>query len=227
MPETLLTKNLVARINYCIERAECAGDLKHHGLAGQVREIFLADLIKPLLLDGFRAGTGKIINSKGELSPQTDVVIYNKARFSPLMFDESSGVFPVESVLYAIEVKTTVNNEEISDAIEKAEAIHQLGGNVRCVLFGFKSNVTTPESDLSRFTSSQPESQDVHLGIYCCVGNGYCYFDYGVRKWQVKTPIDKRAEVIGFLIGLINTQTTFRDTDTSVWPGSYLAWWTE
>jgi len=100
-------------------------------MAGTLRELFVAKLMAPCCPQVFCLGKGKVIDRTGKLSSETDVVIYNKSRFSPLLFDEITGIFPVESVTYAIEVKTTVTATEIHDAINKARALRLLLGGTK------------------------------------------------------------------------------------------------
>jgi hypothetical protein len=224
MPETILTSNLIAVIDNCIQRASLVGSVEHHGMAGNCREIFLSDLITPLLPEGFRAGTGKIIDRAGNLSCQTDIIIYNKSRFSPLMFDEKTGVFPIDSVYYAIEVKSTIDATEIRDAITKGELLRTLAGpTVNFILFGFATDVKTKESDLLRIQQYQTEYSFPPVNIYCTVDNGYCYHDR--TKWYVFNAIERRAGIVGLLIGIVNTlvNTGIRSLDVN--PGKYLAWW--
>jgi hypothetical protein len=225
MPQTILTKNLVARIDDCIQRAKLATNIEHNGLAGTIREMFVSQLIAPLLPDGFRVGKGKIIDRNGGLSPEIDILIYNRSRFSPLLFDEATGVFPVESVIYAIEVKTTVTATQIRDAVRKAESLGLLfgGRQVRFVLFGFSSDVTTSKADLDRIQAFQSERPQPRVGIYCCVGMGYCYHD--LTKWVVNSRTDGRAEVVGLLIGIMNSLVSDGFRPTTDLPGMYLAWW--
>jgi len=226
MPETILTRNLVARIDSCINEARLASNVEHSGMAGTLRELFVAKLMAPLLPSGFCLGKGKVIDRTGKLSSETHVVIYNKSRFSPLLFDEITGIFPVESVTYAIEVKTTVTATEIHDAINKARALRLLlGGNqVRFVLFAFNSDVTTPEADLKRIQSYQAGDLFPPVNVYCSVGMGYCYHDQ--TKWVVASRTAGRAEVVGLLIGISNTLVCSGNRMTNDLPGMYLAWWT-
>lgn len=224
MPETILTSNLVAAIDSCVQKASLAGAVEHHGMAGNIREILLTGVILPLLPDGFRAATGKILDRAGKLSAQTDIIIYNKSRFSPLLFDEKTGIFPIDSVYYAIEVKSTVTATEVRNAIAKGQSLRSLiGPPVNHVLFGFRTDVTDKETDILRIQKYQSEHQIPPVNIYCAVDTGYCYYDK--NKWNVFGSTERRAEVIGLLIGIVNTlvKTSIRSSDFD--PGNYLAWW--
>jgi hypothetical protein len=114
------------KIDYAVKLASCASGVKHKGLEGLVREISLANLFQPLLPFGVCTGTGKIIDCNGQQSRQMDVVIYSKLILPSLMFDEKTGLFPVETCLYCIEVKTEINSTQVKDAIKKGGSVKNL-----------------------------------------------------------------------------------------------------
>lgn len=89
----------VSRIAAAIGAARATADLTHTGVKGTIREILIRDLFRPLLPSDVGIGTGQIATSAGALSPQQDVVIYNRRVLPPVLFEETVGVFPVESVL--------------------------------------------------------------------------------------------------------------------------------
>lgn len=69
--------------------------------------------------------TGIAIDRAGRQSPQLDVIVYNK-NIIPALFQELSGFFPVESLIYVIEVKSVINSEEINDAVNKFKKLLEL-----------------------------------------------------------------------------------------------------
>lgn len=225
MPEGILSSNVIELVESCIRKAALASQADHHGLAGEIREIVLSNLLKPLLPQGFNIGTGKIIDRKGALSHQTDIIVYNSSRFPPIMFDKNKGVFPIDSVYYTIEVKSTVNATALRDSVEKAKLLRSLSGQQpHFVLFGFKTDMTTPGADLERVSKYQSDFEKPPLNIYCNVGQGYCY--YNDLKWDTFPDCERHAEVIGLIIGIVNTLVNagIKAKDTN--PGAYLAWWT-
>jgi hypothetical protein len=193
-------------------------------MAGQLREIFLADLIAPLLPEGFRAATGKIVDRHGNLSSQTDLIIYNKARFTPLMFNEQTGVFPIDSVFYSIEVKSTSSATAVRDSIEKGRSLRALEGpHVHHALFSFKTDLATPEAEIQRFQTAQVDTIPPLVNICCTAGAGYTrWTDQG---WGTHMSTERHAEVIGFIIGIVNTLVTTANRPVAANPGDYLAWW--
>ena len=112
----------LVRIKSGIAAAEAARRVTHQGLKGQLREIFIRQLLRPLLPVYIGLGTGQIISSHDKYSPQQDVVVYDTRLLPPFLADPSVGLFPIESVLYAIEVKSELNSAELRKAHQNAKS---------------------------------------------------------------------------------------------------------
>jgi len=122
----LLVDMLRVRIQSAVA-ASCAIDsIAHEGLKGRIREIFVEDLVMPLLPSFVGVGTGKIIDSEEGQSAECDVVIYDRDVMPPLLLGQREAIFPIESVLYSIEVKTTLNMRELRDVTAKAKRVKEL-----------------------------------------------------------------------------------------------------
>ncbi len=63
---------------------------------------------------------GFIFSSDGEVSNQTDLIIYDKLWSCPFYRQNTSKLFAVESVYATIEVKTNLERRDIEDACQKA-----------------------------------------------------------------------------------------------------------
>lgn len=116
--------------------------VQHNGEMGRSNELALANLVTKLLPSTVDVGTGVIFDSLGNRSAQTDLIIFDSARQPQMMAQSTQLLFPVETVLLAIEVKTTVNGEAVKDVGEKASSIRQLNsdsGPVPVGLFGYKA----------------------------------------------------------------------------------------
>ena len=114
MASKLLRDEFISKIANALNRAASASNLEHHVLEGRVREIFAEELLKPILYPGVEIGTGKIVDSVGTLSAETDLVIYSRNTLPPYVYGHDIGVYPIESCIYAIEVKSTLTAQEIN-----------------------------------------------------------------------------------------------------------------
>jgi len=122
----LLVDVLRVRIRSAVAASRAIDSIAHEGLKGRIREMFVEDLVAPLLPSFVGVGTGKIIDSEGGQSAECDVVIYDRDTMPPLMLGQREALFPIESVLYSIEVKTTLNPDELRDATAKAKQVKEL-----------------------------------------------------------------------------------------------------
>ena len=114
----------VSRVAAAIGAAKAAAAVTQSGVKGTIREILVRDLFRPLLPSDLGVGTGQIATAKNELSPQQDVVIFDRRILPSVLFEETVGIFPVESVLATVEVKTTLTAAELRSAYDNAKRIH-------------------------------------------------------------------------------------------------------
>jgi hypothetical protein len=112
------TKHAERIIQSVLSRSEDVSELKHTGLKGRAREIFVNDLLTPFLSPNLGTCTGIIVDSSGGNSFQTDIIIYDKTLIPSLMFTPEEGIVPIESVLATVEVKSSLTREELRKSIK-------------------------------------------------------------------------------------------------------------
>lgn len=213
---------VLSRIKAAKEQADvAAGALGHNGLKGRMREIAVSAIIDPFLLTGFGCGSGKITDSTGHVTAETDIIVFNRRAVPSFLFDERTGIFPVEAVLYAIEVKSRLTATEIRDAVGKAETIRKLRRYPRAdkvgntvydksgpatVLLAFDSDMSA-KSEMMRYAEADPSAKDspAYMAIVV-VGRGYWWF-HEEDGWveTLANPEIPYQEVLGFCTGLSNT----------------------
>lgn len=113
---------IAGRVHAAILTARASALVNHNGLKGTLREIVVKDLLRPILPADVCIGTGQIVSSHGETSTQVDIVLYDRGILPPVIFDSETetGLVPIESVAYAIEVKSTFTAWELRQAHESA-----------------------------------------------------------------------------------------------------------
>ena len=104
-------------IECSISQAKALLKLKHNLTKGQLREVFVRNFIKHFLPGYLDIGTGIIINNQGHESKENDLIIYDNRMLPPFLLSVESNLFPVESVVATIEVKSCLN----SPALMKTE----------------------------------------------------------------------------------------------------------
>lgn len=178
----LLRDRLIADIDRCLTEARNCSQLAHAGLVGKVRQILVETLLIPLLSDGFRIGTGKVTDSNGSLSAETDVIIYDRRSVPPVLYDEKHGIFPIESVYYVIEVKSTLSSAEFERSIQNGVQLRSLvGRQPHSALFAFGSDLKEGK-DSDRFIQRQKDMRvPLPVNIFCVAGREYGYWDPGLE----------------------------------------------
>lgn len=214
------------QIRAAIFEAEDASSVGHAGLAGRIREILVERILRPALSPEVEIGTGKITDSTGALSSQCDVIIYSPHIIPPILHDRRTGIFPVESCLYAIEVKSTLTAQEVRDAIRNATGLWSLqylpGSNrpksqtsVRHIspvipaLFAFDTDLSGEgKTELDRYREYDANADTKPtIPVICVRGRGYWWFrpnEPGV-KWIHHLPTEEFDEIIDLVGGIANT----------------------
>jgi len=203
MGNEIFRNRLNNRIKKCISEAQDCVRLEHHGMAGNVRQILVEKLLVPLLPEGVHIGSGKVTDSSGNLSSETDIIIYDRRIVPPILYDEKSGVFPIESIYYVIEVKTTLTKGEFDKSIRNGQKLRSLrGSQPHSALFAFNSDLRRSK-DSKRFIQAQKDMfVPLPINVFCVVGREYGYWD---QVWKILPDTDNNDVIVGFLVGIINT----------------------
>lgn len=210
---------------------QLADNLAHRGIEGQIRELAVRDVITPFLTQSFVCGTGKIIDTRQQLSRQLDILVYHRRSVPPILVDGHLGLFPVECVRYAMEIKTRLTAKELRDADLKFRSVRDLrfssgvpGGSGPLpvtVLFAFGSDISGSEID--RYIRLHPNDSPV-CTVLCVLGKGYWVYDQdgGWHGVDTSGDEDRFREFAFFITGLMNTlaadELTFRPFN----PGAYM-----
>ena len=99
----------------------------HEGEKGRNNEQLLADFLREFLPGKYAVGSGFIVDSRGGISKQCDLILYDRL-FNPELFafDDMANFYPVEVVYATIEVKTTINKAQIIDVAQKIRSVKGL-----------------------------------------------------------------------------------------------------
>ncbi|MDR1236111.1 MAG: hypothetical protein LBJ96_03825 [Holosporaceae bacterium] len=101
-------------------------ELSHPGAQGDNTEASWINFFKQYLPNRYSCDKAFVIDSKGDISEQLDIVIYD-AHFSPFFFDHGSNKYiPAESVYAVFEVKPELNKNNFEYAQQKAASVRKL-----------------------------------------------------------------------------------------------------
>src|SRR5262245_17316602 len=70
----------------------------HKAEKGRIVESVVKEALRSILPGRYSLGTGFIVTSSGQSSPQTDIIIYDGLDNKPVILEGGTGLFPIESV---------------------------------------------------------------------------------------------------------------------------------
>ncbi|GHT56772.1 hypothetical protein FACS1894109_06820 [Spirochaetia bacterium] len=74
----------------------------------------------------YSLGHGQIITRKNEISKSIDIIIFDNIENSPLIFDESTQIFPIESVYGIIECKSHLSKDKLLEGLENIKSVKSI-----------------------------------------------------------------------------------------------------
>jgi hypothetical protein len=99
--------------------------IPHMGDMGTNREDVIKSFLKKHLPGKFDIGSGQAISADGQISKQLDSVIYSKAS-CPLWYNESTQIFPSESVCAVTEIKSRLDKTVLETCVENIRSVRKL-----------------------------------------------------------------------------------------------------
>jgi hypothetical protein len=165
-------------------------------------------------------------------------VIFDKRILPPILLERVKGIFPIESVLYAIEVKSTITANEIETSHKSATELmgfmyqsgdyddsgkstnHIVEKVISCV-FAFGTDLTLEgKNEIDRYDEIRDLDYHPPLRAICVVGRGYWY--WSGNKWKTWERTYDFEEVVGFIAGVMNTYRRVAATRKEPRLGRYL-----
>lgn len=224
MANELIRNEFKNNVRSALTSARNADQIGHAGLTGRAREVFVQQMLRPVLPPYAEFGSGKIVDSQGHTSAETDVIIYSRQTLPPLLFESGFGVYPAEACVYAIEVKSRLTAGELASTIEKFQrlrdfvylpvalnaAFQAAGGPTPPViplLFAYDTDLTAKD-ELERYRELDGEADTKPaVPILCVAGRGYWWFKPNEprEKWIKHLPTADHEEVIELIGGIANT----------------------
>lgn len=98
----------------------------HEGEKGRENEAIMARILEALVPQRFGIGSGLLIDTSDRYSRQTDIIVYDQSDEPAVLAQTTQLLFPIESVLASIEVKTTLRGDDIEDCLGKARDMRKL-----------------------------------------------------------------------------------------------------
>lgn len=125
MARTLIQKHSTSIVRAMVEKVNSLSDLQHKLTKGELRELFVTDVLQYFLTSQFSIGSGVIVNWTGDQSNQIDIVVYDNRVLPPFVQARGKGVYPAESVIATIEVKSWLRKPDLLETEKKAQALRK------------------------------------------------------------------------------------------------------
>lgn len=120
---------------------------KHGPEIGRSHEIILSNFLSRYLPKSVNVSTGFIYHPKFGVSPQIDVIIWNNADYAPLFNEGQLVVLRPDSVIVAIEVKTTLDKKSLISALRNLDLVSSISkqnnNHIWTCIFAFGGNINT------------------------------------------------------------------------------------
>ena len=135
-PKDLIARYFSAIIEGLVKKVEASSPLEHKLTKGELRELFISNILSHLLTKQYDIGTGIIVNQHKEQSNQTDIIIYDNRILPPFIKEQHIGVYPAESVVGVIEVKSHLTKKEILSSEKSSKRLNETIYNPSSSLYG-------------------------------------------------------------------------------------------
>jgi hypothetical protein len=177
--------------------------LKDPKIIGDYYEAIVMDAVRESISKYFDARRGVILSETGASSRECDIIVYSATEYGPLFLSGDIVVVSPEAVRCVIQVKGTINIENLNDAIANLSAVNRLRAGIWKLIVGFRTGI--PYENLLKICA---ESK--------CV-NGIFVFSSTNRyeKEEISSQMQKFVE----LLKLIAAPTMYQKKDA----GEYVA----
>lgn len=102
------------------------GSISHRGVMGAVNEDHWIDVFRAYIPRRYAVDSGIIIDSRGGISGQIDIVIYDPQYTPTLLTQQEHRYIPAEAVYAVFEAKPSINKDYLEYAGDKAASVRQL-----------------------------------------------------------------------------------------------------
>ncbi len=123
--------------------------------SGDYHEEVIRTILRNFLTKRFSVKNGFIFKSEDEISNQVDILIIDENSPAAYLFQEGDfAIVLPESVIAAIEVKTTLNAQDFDSAIKNIASVKSLSGAIRGIIFAYRGTSPSDENLDSWFKRS-------------------------------------------------------------------------
>lgn len=181
-----------SQIQSLVALSRAAEAMSHSTTTGRLRESYLTMFLKELLPHGVTATSGVLCDCLGRTSRQLDLVLTLDSSLPVISMQDGIALIPVDSVLLAIEIKSTLNTctlthvEKQNASIQELNVSNEVPGGEKFIIPTMV--VAMEESKLSCDTVSDWIQRTANTVACCVIGK------YFIKKEE---PYPMRVESAG------------------------------
>ncbi|MFA6054981.1 MAG: DUF6602 domain-containing protein [Thermodesulfovibrionales bacterium] len=227
MKRTLIQEDSSSLIQGMLDRVNGLTSLDHKLTKGELRELFVSKILRHFLSIQFDVGTGIVINHRGDQSKQMDIVIYDNRILPPFIKEQAIGVYPAESVIAVLEIKSSLQKQELlaaeASASDLCDRVYDPAGFYRgysplsyiplCGIIGFRGNGCKELA--SEGVGKAWLNKNIKRIFLICITGRYCWAKVGSQSptWKM-SEADKKTheETKTFIAILLDNIRTFSET---------------
>ncbi|MBU0568469.1 hypothetical protein KJ693_11150 [bacterium] len=110
-----------------IDFNDISSQVTHRGSKGKIREQeIIKEYLKKYLPGNIGIANGECISTDGQVSPECDIILYEKNTTPYLVYKDGYQVFPIECVYGVIEIKSKIDKAQLKDSIDKLKKIKSM-----------------------------------------------------------------------------------------------------
>jgi len=124
-----------------VQRDIISSLIKDQRVIGDYYEAIIRDVIRENVAEAFAVGRGVILSKEGKTSRECDIIVYNAVEYGPLFKSGAIVVISPEAVRCVVEVKGTLTNSNLSDAVKNLSSVNELRSGIWKLIVGLNANI--------------------------------------------------------------------------------------
>jgi hypothetical protein len=115
--------------------------LKDPKVIGDYYEAIIMEAVRESISQYFSARRGVILAADGQSSRECDIIVYSAAEYGPLFLSGDIVVINPEAVRCVIQVKGTLNRENLNEAIKNLQSVDKLRPGIWKLIIGYNTSL--------------------------------------------------------------------------------------
>jgi len=99
---------------------------KHNPTTGKLRENAIIESLNDIIPQEFELSSGFVVDSRGTISPQMDILVYQRGDLPSILLSHDSVVLPYELFKFGIEVKSTLEVKHFDQLSKQSECLNSM-----------------------------------------------------------------------------------------------------